>query len=376
MTTRQSIALILSPVGLLIISAGRLIVVANFNTTTAVTIASSGGFVNTLLGSVIPMVPVFIPYLALILLLFRRFLLSIMAFVLTAFISPTSLTLTQGVTLAKSDWDNLAFRVADYRSAVIGLALIVLMLVWFYNRSFAEGLSILAMLGVAAALLGAVPISGAPGSVRLASNGVRHFVSQAASAPSKLSAGDLTIFLVLLLAIFVALRYGWDELSDTFGGFTGLLIGAIALGATIALVPYVHYIYPAPQDRDYYAEAMHSMWLPEERIVTDDHRIYNGYVLSSDSVWYTVLLSKGRTIVYIPATDIVERTVCQPGTKGQPKQHPPLIPWLYNAPSTIQACKGPDATFLSRPTTRGKHPPKAEIPEPKPSSNPEPDDES
>ena len=57
MTTRRSIALILSPVGLLLISAGRLIIVSNFNTTTAVTIASSGGFVNTLLGTVIPLVP-------------------------------------------------------------------------------------------------------------------------------------------------------------------------------------------------------------------------------------------------------------------------------------------------------------------------------
>jgi hypothetical protein len=96
MTTRRSIALILSPVGLLLISAGGLIIVANFNTTTAVTIASSGGFVNTLLGTVIPLVPVFMPYVALILLLTRHFLLSIMTFIFAAFISPTFITAAAG----------------------------------------------------------------------------------------------------------------------------------------------------------------------------------------------------------------------------------------------------------------------------------------
>ena len=101
MTTKKSIALILSPAGVLLIAAGRLIIVANFNTTTAVTIASTGGFVNTLLGTVIPLVPVFMPYLALLLLLFRRFLLSIMTFIFAAFISPTSITFAEGFGIAE-----------------------------------------------------------------------------------------------------------------------------------------------------------------------------------------------------------------------------------------------------------------------------------
>ena len=90
MTIRQIIALIAAPIGVLVISAARLIIVANFNTTTAVTIASSGGFFNTLLGTVIPLVPVFMPYFALLLLLTRYFLLSILAFAFAAFITPTS----------------------------------------------------------------------------------------------------------------------------------------------------------------------------------------------------------------------------------------------------------------------------------------------
>src|SRR5215831_3610813 len=115
MTTRQAIALIGGPVGVLLISAARLIVVANFNTTTAVTIASSGGFVNTLLGTVIPLVPIFMPYLALLLLLLKRFLLSIMAFVFAAFITPTAVALPELFGYAKTQWQNLTIQIYDYR---------------------------------------------------------------------------------------------------------------------------------------------------------------------------------------------------------------------------------------------------------------------
>jgi hypothetical protein len=354
--------LILSPVGLLIIAAGRLIIVANFNTTTAVTIASSGGFVNTLLGSVIPMVPVFIPYLALFLLLFRRFLLSAMTFVLTVFISPTLITLNQGLSLAKSDWHNLVAKVTDYRTAVIVLAVIIVIIGWAYNRSFAEGVGLLAALVVATALVVALPETPTAGPLRLASNSVSRLESQTRNVvANSLSAGDIILFLLVSGAIFIALRYGWQGLNDAFGGFTGLVIAGVALCATIALFPYIHYIYPAPQDRNYYAEATHAMWVPDERIVTNNHRVFNGYVLSSDSAWYTVLLSKSRTIAFIPAGEIIERSVCQPGTKGQLRRHRPLIPWFYHRPPKLPACKGPDVTTLSPAPIRARHPGEAEI---------------
>src|SRR5579864_1703751 len=157
MTTRRSIALILSPVGLLLISAGRLIIVANFNTTTAVTIASSGGFVNTLLGTVIPLVPVFIPYLALLLLLFRHFLLSIMTFTFAAFISPTSIKFAEGLGFAKADWNRTVAVFVSYRTITIIIVLAVLVALWIYNRSFVEGLSVVVVIVTALTLLIAIP---------------------------------------------------------------------------------------------------------------------------------------------------------------------------------------------------------------------------
>jgi hypothetical protein len=157
MTTRRSIALILSPLGVLLISAARLIIVANFNTKTAVTIASSGGFINTLLGTVIPLVPVFMPYFALLLLLTRHFLLSIFAFAFTAFITPTAITLTDVLDLVQADWHHLVAMISDNRRTIFIIVLVVLLLPWGYNRSLPEALSAVVAIAVAAALLFALP---------------------------------------------------------------------------------------------------------------------------------------------------------------------------------------------------------------------------
>src|ERR1022692_4553030 len=112
MMKSRSLALLLSPIGLLLISATRLLIVSDYNTTTATTVASSGGFVNTLLGSIIPLVPVFIPYVALILLLYKHFILSIIAFVSAAFIAPTPLTVPLTLPLARADGHYVAGLVA------------------------------------------------------------------------------------------------------------------------------------------------------------------------------------------------------------------------------------------------------------------------
>lgn len=72
-----TIALLLSPVGLILIAVMRLSVICNYNIATALAVASSGGYVSTLLGTVLPIVPVLLPYLALALLFFNRALLGV-----------------------------------------------------------------------------------------------------------------------------------------------------------------------------------------------------------------------------------------------------------------------------------------------------------
>lgn len=352
MTTGRSIALILSPVGVLLISAGRLIIVANFNTTTAVTIASSGGFVNTLLGTVIPLVPVFMPYVALLLLLFRRFLLSVMTFIFAAFISPTSVTLAEGFGLAKADWNQAAAVVANHRIIAIVTVLVILAALWVYNRSFIEGLSVVVVMVTALTLLIAVPNLHLSLPLRLASSNEHRLIARASSGAFGYSALEILVLLVVLAIVFIIMIVPRTS-SGLLGGFSWLLTGVVAVIATVAFFPYIHFIYPVPQNRLYYAEVTHDMWLPAERIELNTHRVYYGYVLSSVGGWFTVLLANSRVVAYLPAPEVVGRSVCQPKMLAQPEQHPPLIPWLYHAPRSLRACKSQDeivliTSFLSR----------------------------
>lgn len=99
-----TIALIASPIGLVFISVTRLLIVSDYNPVTASTIVSSGGYVDTLLGTIIPLLPIFTPYLALVLLFFNRVIPAILAFAATAFVSPMALSKSAALLLARNDW--------------------------------------------------------------------------------------------------------------------------------------------------------------------------------------------------------------------------------------------------------------------------------
>jgi hypothetical protein len=98
-----AIALIVSPAGLLLIAVTRLLIISNYNSVTAVTLVSSSGYVNTLLGTVIPLVSIFMPYIALVLLFFRKFAPGILALVAAVMITPTRLSKVTLLNLMRSD---------------------------------------------------------------------------------------------------------------------------------------------------------------------------------------------------------------------------------------------------------------------------------
>jgi hypothetical protein len=98
-----AIALILSPAGLLLIAVTRLLFISNYNSVTAVTLVSSSGYVNTLLGTIIPLVSIFMPYIALVLLFFRKAVPGILALVAAVMITPTRLSRVTLLNLMRSD---------------------------------------------------------------------------------------------------------------------------------------------------------------------------------------------------------------------------------------------------------------------------------
>jgi hypothetical protein len=125
---RRTIALLLTPVGLALISVTRLLIISDYNTTTATAIASSGGFVNTLLGTITPLVPVILPYLTVVLLIFRRFLLSALAFGAALLISPTRLAPPTALSRAREDWHRIEYLVRGHLPLSI-LVLCILLIV-------------------------------------------------------------------------------------------------------------------------------------------------------------------------------------------------------------------------------------------------------
>ena len=138
---RRSITLLLSPVGLLLISVTRLMIVADYNATTATTIASSGGYVNTILGTVVPLVPLLLPYLAIVLLIFRRFILGFMTFGAALLISPTRLAPLTAFNRLVSDWNNTVSLVKHHLLISIVVLVVIVLIDLMAFRYTLGGLS-------------------------------------------------------------------------------------------------------------------------------------------------------------------------------------------------------------------------------------------
>jgi hypothetical protein len=269
---RRTIALILSPVGLLLVSITRLLIVADYNTTTAIAIASSGGYVSTLLGTLIPLVPLILPYLAIVLLMFRRFVLSALTCGATLLVSPTRLAPLTALRYLKEDWHRTVALVSHnilLSIIVIGTLLII----------------------------------------------------------------DISVF------------------ARVFGRIAVPTL-TLALLATIFLLPYALYVYPLPQTPTYYESFMRQPWLSAERITVRSGYSVIGYELSEDDLWMVVLKAAPREIVYLPAPDVVSRTVCRLAPPESQLPESPLMPLLNPRAAQLPLCSTAGPNGLGSPSTQ------------------------
>jgi hypothetical protein len=121
----STLALLLSPVGVFLLAATRLLIVSNYNLNTALGILSSGGYVNTLLGTFIPLVQVIMPYLALLLLLLNRVIASLLAFLAAVLISPCAVPRSEVLSIARHDGQVIMMSITGWREGVIILLAII-----------------------------------------------------------------------------------------------------------------------------------------------------------------------------------------------------------------------------------------------------------
>jgi hypothetical protein len=103
-TRSSTLALLLSPVGILLVSVARLLIISDYNPVTASAIVSSGGYVDSLLGTIIPLLPAILPYAALLLLFFNRVIPGLLALVAVGFVSPMTMGRSAALDLLSKDW--------------------------------------------------------------------------------------------------------------------------------------------------------------------------------------------------------------------------------------------------------------------------------
>jgi hypothetical protein len=151
--------------------------------------------------------------------------------------------------------------------------------------------------------------------------------------------------LIALAIVVCGLLIAWGGLEGFLAAYWVFTI-LWACAAVFALAPYLLTAYPAPHTQSFYASYLRQPWLTAEQITVDPGKTYQGYVLSSDDQWMTVLLYQSRTIAYFRADSVTARIVCAPPTTLPP---PPLVR-LVNAKSVpLPECRNSDSWAAAQP---------------------------
>lgn len=288
---------ILSPAVLVFISAVRLLMIANYDPTTASAIASATGVVGTLLGTLIPVVPALLPPLLLVLIILRKWLLALFAAIGTALVSPSYATLKEAwmttVNQFTAPGHALTITSPELRRHALGLS-------WMHDRASL-------IFGVIAVLV-------------IAFDNRDRIL---ASYPNKVSHPGYSLVDKVLVG-------GGKTLIWLFRATILCLCYAIA-------VFFITTIYHIPFDTSKISAIASQPWLPSEIDTLKSGDTIVGYTLSAGDVWYVSLREQNRTIDYLHSDDIVSRELCQlPET--QRANRPPLIK-LINAPTpTVPPC--------------------------------------
>jgi hypothetical protein len=280
---------------LVVAAAIRLLVIANYDPTTADSIAAASGVVGTLLGTLVPIVPQVLPVLLLFFIVLRRPLLIILAIAGTALIAPAYASVTAASSRTKQQFINLAH------------------------------------------------------AVKVPNKHVQHqlFISCWRLDRAALIFAAIAILVVVLdkrkwlLGILKIPRLDADWLDKViFAGFILLveMVAAIALGLAAGTAYFfVTTIYRIPANMNEIAAIASKPWLPSEIITLKDRTARVGYTLSDNSGWFIFLKQQSRTIEYIPASTVLSRTLCQLSGEERPTQ-PPLIKLINIPPPRITQC--------------------------------------
>jgi hypothetical protein len=230
-------------------AAAHLLIISDYQIPTALGIASSSDVVSTLIGTIMPLVGVFLPI------------------VLQILAGATVLA----VLLARFDF---GFRIF-----------------------VATALSFFATLFVSPAM---VSLEAAE---RKISKTTQHIIAAGDYTPAYL------LFLLIVHLAYLRARYGRFDARYAFErAFIVLAVGSVLIYIlfTVAVVSY-----PLPKEIKNVPGALQRVWLPAEVILTRDGSRHVGYVLSADQEWTIILEDHPRTVLRVHSNEVESRRICR-----------------------------------------------------------------
>lgn len=253
-------AIVLTPGFAFIAAAFRLLIISNYQTTTAVAIAATSGAVSTLIGTLVPLVQFFLPASMWV-------LLGVVFFYRgddrqmrkrSAFLALLALGGSLIVTPTKASWDDILSEVSrlptylpdGWLTAVIVLASVIL------------------VIGIIAAVVAREP-------------------------------GHLGVSALITVAVSIG---------------EGLLL--LALGIFVVF----NFVYPFAPPIESIPSRARAMWLPAETVsFKSPGGTVVGYVLAAGDKWTSILRDSDRTILVVHTDEVQTRQVCR---IGQPNDLP------------------------------------------------------
>lgn len=349
-TSRRLKALFLSPIVILFASAARLLLISNYDTTTATTLAASAGVVGTLLGTIVPLLPLFLPAILIFFIVVRRWGLAVLTALLTTLVSPAYIGSVKegiGVTAnwAKGIWRGVADGWPGLPDGVTHIAQIV----WSWI-AWALGY-ILVVLKLPLRLLGVHD--------RQLSEWRHHVLLVWDSWPLPVRIAGICALTALLWVLYSPpweyfprqrpfhrlreriTRLLWvPNTAVRISGIVAYGIGVAALCGFFAL--YVETAYRVPLTLHTVTDILRRPWLPTERIQLSSGDALVGYTMSIGNGWHVFLIESDRTIRYLHAAQVTERKVCRI-TPPEPIRHP-----LYEPPGVVRGKIDPCETVPAR----------------------------
>ena len=287
----------LSPGVLVCASAIRLLVIANYDPTTASSIAAANGVVGTLLGTLIPVIPQLLPALLLLFIALRKPLLLAFAAIGTVLVAPAYTTLqgawnrTEQMLLAVGHTINEHNR--QLQSHMVSM-------LWRQDR--------------AALIFGAIVVL-----VIVIDNREKIF----GSLPGDRFNVD-----------------AWDKaLSIATTAIVGLIPAAILTAVFGLMFFFTTIMYQVPTTTSEISSITSKPWLPSEVVILKNGTTQVGYTLSDDNGWFVFLQENNRTIDYFHSADVLSRTLCR--LVGEQRSNRPPLVKLINAPAPhVLPCPG------------------------------------